>query len=310
MCRSSTPSSASPKRTSHSRAELKGENRDSVVETSDGESTTGSSSCEAHAESVEHSFTANVVALAKVTYSRELLLGIRQETKDDDRKFPIFTISLHPNPFGEHDDEKLLSALEGRLSRESGADERNAETFPDSCSSGWSYQEAVEANAMLARSAAPLTSKATQVFATKPGSSPSEPHLAVRAKPSLLRADAPAFETHLSNKATPPAASPLRADAPGFEPSSSPWNVEAPCFKPAPSRGELRAQAPVFKPEKYSDDSEQQVATQFLEVLSTTPSPSIARAWGAQRNPRRAPVFSTVPAQGPGVWKDASLGKA
>lgn len=49
------------------------------------------------------------------------------------------------------DDEKCLVKLEARLSRESGADAKNSETFGD-CEGGWSFDDAVQANAKLALS--------------------------------------------------------------------------------------------------------------------------------------------------------------
>jgi hypothetical protein len=48
------------------------------------------------------------------------------------------------------DDEMLIVALEERLSRESGADARNRDTFGD-CAGGWSFKEALEANQLLRR---------------------------------------------------------------------------------------------------------------------------------------------------------------
>lgn len=46
------------------------------------------------------------------------------------------------------DDEDLLGEMEDRLSRESGADAKNVETFGD-CSGGWTFEQALEANARL-----------------------------------------------------------------------------------------------------------------------------------------------------------------
>lgn len=47
------------------------------------------------------------------------------------------------------DDEKLIAKLEERLSKESGADAMNMETF-GTCRGGWSFEEALAANAKLA----------------------------------------------------------------------------------------------------------------------------------------------------------------
>ena len=46
-------------------------------------------------------------------------------------------------------DARALHAMEARLSRESGADSRNAETFGDATAS-WSFEEAVRANEEIA----------------------------------------------------------------------------------------------------------------------------------------------------------------
>jgi hypothetical protein len=56
--------------------------------------------------------------------------------------------SLKANP--QLDDETLLAALEARLSRESGADANNFETFGIECTKGWTFSQALEANAELA----------------------------------------------------------------------------------------------------------------------------------------------------------------
>jgi hypothetical protein len=56
--------------------------------------------------------------------------------------------SLSPDPC--LDDEVLIAALEGRLSRESGADACNSETFGD-CAGGWSFEDALKANQELAK---------------------------------------------------------------------------------------------------------------------------------------------------------------
>jgi cold shock CspA family protein len=47
------------------------------------------------------------------------------------------------------DDEDLIATMEARLSRESGFDVMNKETFGESYISGWSFEEAVAANAKL-----------------------------------------------------------------------------------------------------------------------------------------------------------------
>jgi hypothetical protein len=49
------------------------------------------------------------------------------------------------------DDEVLVAALEARLSRESGADAHNFETFGDDCAGGWSFEAALEANEQFAK---------------------------------------------------------------------------------------------------------------------------------------------------------------
>lgn len=52
------------------------------------------------------------------------------------------------------DDESKLAQMEARESREIGADRKNTETFGKSASEGWSYEEAVKANAKLSSSPA------------------------------------------------------------------------------------------------------------------------------------------------------------
>lgn len=44
------------------------------------------------------------------------------------------------------DDESIVADIEARLSRESGADAKNAETFGGECGPGWTFEEAVQAN--------------------------------------------------------------------------------------------------------------------------------------------------------------------
>jgi len=71
----------------------------------------------------------------------------------------------------ELDDEALLVVMEARLSAESGADANNAETFGEG-SVGWTYEEAVDANAKLAgapqeawfKQANPVNAKSCEEF--------------------------------------------------------------------------------------------------------------------------------------------------
>merc|ERR1711904_613871 len=51
----------------------------------------------------------------------------------------------------ELNDEECVIRLEARLSHESGADKNNADTFGDSAKTGWSFEEALEANSKFAR---------------------------------------------------------------------------------------------------------------------------------------------------------------
>jgi len=59
------------------------------------------------------------------------------------------------------DDESLVVKMEIRLSRESGADAKNADTFGEDCGGGWTFEEAVKANATILRREQSLTSTAS-----------------------------------------------------------------------------------------------------------------------------------------------------
>uniref|UniRef100_A0A7S0FMJ9 Uncharacterized protein n=1 Tax=Pyrodinium bahamense TaxID=73915 RepID=A0A7S0FMJ9_9DINO len=47
------------------------------------------------------------------------------------------------------DDTRIVARIEARLSRESGANSRNAETFGGDCGAGWTFAEALRANRAL-----------------------------------------------------------------------------------------------------------------------------------------------------------------
>jgi hypothetical protein len=86
-------------------------------------------------------------------YDRDLLLAIGHcigTSKGDGCNCPVLakTAALKTDP--RLDDEALIAALECRLSRESGADAWNSETFGEECIAGWSFAQALEANACLA----------------------------------------------------------------------------------------------------------------------------------------------------------------
>jgi len=94
------------------------------------------------------------------TFSREALLGVRAVLLAAGHlqpapKLVMGTVSvLEAEAVAEDprlDDEMLISRLEARLSRESGADARNEETFGSDMASsgGWSFEEALEANGRL-----------------------------------------------------------------------------------------------------------------------------------------------------------------
>lgn len=97
-------------------------------------------------------------------YARRELLAVLQslvqaDKASDECSFPIRTVHMpHCEVYSQRrgryakdprlDDEDLLVEMEDRLSRESGADAKNVETFGE-CFGGWSFEEAVEANARL-----------------------------------------------------------------------------------------------------------------------------------------------------------------
>lgn len=112
---------------------------------------------------------------------------------------PSFDGTANENP--ELDDEFLLTVMEARLSKESGADVNNADTFGETdCNSGWSFEEAVAANAKIASEVQrqvlpPDTGKPASAFFD---------HVAEDArqtKHSFLRKDAPIFEMPSSDHA-------------------------------------------------------------------------------------------------------------
>jgi len=111
------------------------------------------------------------VAEVQPVYDRSRMLALRRMMKPKSKgrsakSFPIRTVlvprtldsddvtdsrghkrSLDQDP--ELDDEARLAEMEVRLSRESGADEKNCETFGEECLEGWTFEQAVEANAKL-----------------------------------------------------------------------------------------------------------------------------------------------------------------
>jgi cold shock CspA family protein len=92
-------------------------------------------------------------------YNRDVMLTIfkamltQPSSSDNIESLRISTVPLPPcrrsrdQEDPQLDDEHLIARLEERLDKECGADARNMETF-GSCS-GWSYEEALEANAKL-----------------------------------------------------------------------------------------------------------------------------------------------------------------
>lgn len=101
--------------------------------------------------------------LASQTYSRHFLLGaFGSFLKFDgvlDKNPGVPSAKYMPRTnrktFYEEDpnlnDEQRVMKLEARLSHESGADKNNVDTFGDSAKSGWSFEEAVEANSKVGR---------------------------------------------------------------------------------------------------------------------------------------------------------------
>mmetsp|Transcript_21967 Transcript_21967/g.61429 ORF Transcript_21967/g.61429 Transcript_21967/m.61429 type:complete len:435 (-) Transcript_21967:214-1518(-) len=65
-----------------------------------------------------------------------------QEEKEKRRRVPTTQ-----NP--RLDDEARIAEMEARLSRESGADRKNSETFGTGCTGGWTFEEALKANSEL-----------------------------------------------------------------------------------------------------------------------------------------------------------------
>jgi hypothetical protein len=111
------------------------------------------------------------------------------------------------------DDVSLLIQMEERLSRESGADSMNEETFGD-CSEAWTFEKALAANEKLWETElSPSTTSGSQSHSEcqSCGSESSTPRAtAVEVNPwmlqtSTLRAEAPAFHV-------------WRAEAPEFYP--------------------------------------------------------------------------------------------
>jgi len=111
------------------------------------------------------------VEMHSTTYSKSQLLSVFNTMRAKDnrrrtwkssaqRKLGIRTLKWSPDLSDDEDGEDdtqprnlddcdLLAQLETRLSRESGADAKNAETFGAGCDSGWSFEEAVKANVLL-----------------------------------------------------------------------------------------------------------------------------------------------------------------
>jgi cold shock CspA family protein len=139
------------------------------------------------------------------------------------------------------DDEELIQKLEDRLSIESGFDVHNVVTFPGE--SGWSYEEAVKANAKITEAAAACTDGVTvsvaELFAQ-------QQMQCGFGGGGVLRSDAPDFVM--------PSVS-LRPEAPSFEPTP-PADLVTATIAPAeaalkaaaapPLEGSLRADAPIF----------------------------------------------------------------
>ncbi|CAE8702324.1 unnamed protein product, partial [Polarella glacialis] len=61
----------------------------------------------------------------------------------------VFSPQLMAVQDPELDDENLCVRMEARLSKESGADSNNWDTFGDDCWGGWSFEEALAANSRL-----------------------------------------------------------------------------------------------------------------------------------------------------------------
>lgn len=92
-------------------------------------------------------------------YSRDIMLGIfkalvaaPQSRTSRRPRVRITTVAVHPAVADDQedphlDDEQLLAMLEERLDKENGADAKNMETF--GAISGWTYEEALAANAKL-----------------------------------------------------------------------------------------------------------------------------------------------------------------
>eukprot|EP00928_Gymnodinium_smaydae_P035285 TRINITY_DN24858_c0_g1_i1.p1 TRINITY_DN24858_c0_g1~~TRINITY_DN24858_c0_g1_i1.p1 ORF type:complete len:502 (+),score=120.86 TRINITY_DN24858_c0_g1_i1:124-1629(+) len=68
------------------------------------------------------------------------------------------------------DDEACVAALEVRLSAESGADRYNNDTFGEECASGWTFEEAVQANAELTSATAAAMPEAAPYVDAAPSS--------------------------------------------------------------------------------------------------------------------------------------------
>lgn len=274
-------------------------------ECSDAESTIGSSFDGSPAHSVDNSLASRGDSLCEVSYGRELLLQLRSSTETA-RTLPIFSISLpsEPQACGEHDDEMLLAALETRLSRESGADDRNAETFPDSYRKGWSYQEAVEANAQLGRwkdQGEPLAAHDDEALLSalearlsresgaddrnaetfpdchSTGWSYEE---AVEANAQLrrksLRFEAPVVGLRASAGGRLTRSPGWTVNAREAKPASRSWNLDAQAFSPAFHQMPVEASGfvPIQRPNSFC-----QQAIAGTKILSTTPIASQTRSW-------------------------------
>mmetsp|Transcript_69352 Transcript_69352/g.224212 ORF Transcript_69352/g.224212 Transcript_69352/m.224212 type:complete len:431 (+) Transcript_69352:92-1384(+) len=164
--------------------------------------------------------------------SRVASLGIRTvpmpPSNDDSLALPR-RAGGHSGHYAEDpklDDEDLIVEMEDRLSRESGADAKNFETFGD-CLGGWTFEEALEANARLPCRAFPGTCCPLSLVVSeeqRTGASPLDVERCLSTVPSSEDLEH-CFEAASSGTATP---SGQRGFAKG---GKDLWVSDTPCFQ-------------------------------------------------------------------------------